>query len=640
VSSSAPRSNRIVRTAPHPARRPALAALALAVWAAAMLTLIGWGLPGRERDELLFDDQPPWEAQRYSAARAAHQRRERAAGADTDLDPIAAHRRIVDVTTDAFRLEVLRMRYAALAALHVAGWWIAPAAPVSRPALLGACYHLEHSAIEDSARGAILLRYRLYSRQPDEMITFMALQRMRPRRLDFDPRLYQYGGAYVYLVGAASALSAALGFTKLTGDVGFYLTRPELFAHFYLVARLITLVFAGLLLVSVVRLARRAAGRTAGWIAALLLAACPVFISGALEAKPHVPSACMLIWATLSALDYHARGRWRDARRLGWQAGLASGFVLTGLASLLILPMLYWTSRRRHAAAGRHVLACAGLAIAIYVATNPYPILHAVLDRASLASNIANSTAMYRIERLPAGALRVGALLIEGVGAGVGIAGLLALPALIARHRSALGVAAVAGAALLVLFAAIGAGKPAEFARFLVLPAALFCVAGAAALSTLWLRHKLIGAAGVMLVLLLMPTYAYVRSFALDAWSREESRRAAGRYLRDQVPLHEPLGVVQEPAPYAVPPLDFTRRTVRLLPRSSPPRNEYRKLPAWLVLTADDESSHAGAWWRPHYQLVARFPGEGQRLSPITWANKPVFVYRRPQETGGTPVPP
>lgn len=605
-----------------------------------MLTLIGWGLPDRQRDELLFGGQPTWEAQRYPAGRAAQQRRERPGGADTDLDPLAAPDRIVDLTSDEPRLEELRLRYAALAPLDVAGSSLPLPVALLRPAILSACYFAEQSAIEDAARGAILLRYRLYSRQPDEMITFMALQRMRPRELDFDPRLYQYGGAYVYLVGVAAALSAALGFTKLTADVGVYLTHPELFARFYLVARLITLVFAGLLLLGVSRLAGRAAGRPAGWIAALLLAVSPVFISGTLEAKPHVPSACLLVWATLSAMDFYARGQWRDARRLGWQAGGASALVLTGWAGLLILPVLYWATRRRHASAGRSILISAGLAIGIYVATNPYPIFNALLDRAALASNIANSTAMYRIENFPAGALRVGTLLVESVGAGGLLAGLAALPALIVRQRAALAVAAVPGVALLVLCAAIGAGKPAEFARFLVLPVALLCVAGAAAVTALWVRQKLLGAAVMLLVLLLMPTYAYVRSFAVDAWSREESRWAAGRYLRDHVPPHEPVGLVQEPAPYSVPPLDWTRRSVCLLPRTSPPQSEHRRLPLWVVLTADDETSQAGAWWRPYYELVARFPAAGERPSPITWANKPVFVYRRPQGSGGAPVVP
>jgi hypothetical protein len=50
----------------------------------------------------------------------------------------------------------------------------------------------------DADTAAILLRYRLYTHQPDEMITMMALSRFRPGELRFDPQLYQYGGLFMY----------------------------------------------------------------------------------------------------------------------------------------------------------------------------------------------------------------------------------------------------------------------------------------------------------------------------------------------------------------------------------------------------------------------------------------------------------
>ena len=163
----------------------------------------GWGLPSRQADELLFGGAPPWSADRYHTAAALQVRQERSGGADTDLDPLTQRDRIVDLTATA------------------------------------------------AARAEILRRYRLFSRQPDEMITFMALQRMRPRQFDFDPRLYQYGGAFIYLVGTAIGASATLGITHLSSDPALYLEQPEEFARFYLAARLVTLAFGALLLVAV-----------------------------------------------------------------------------------------------------------------------------------------------------------------------------------------------------------------------------------------------------------------------------------------------------------------------------------------------------------------------------------------------------
>lgn len=45
------------------------------------------------------------------------------------------------------------------------------------------------------------LRYRLYSIDADEMVNLMALSRINPHQLQFDPHFYMYGGAYLYPLG-------------------------------------------------------------------------------------------------------------------------------------------------------------------------------------------------------------------------------------------------------------------------------------------------------------------------------------------------------------------------------------------------------------------------------------------------------
>ena len=86
--------------------------------------------------------------------------------------------------------------------------------------------------------------------------------------------------------------------------------------------------------------------------------------------------------------------------------------------------------------------------------------------------------------------------------------------------------------------------------------------------------------------------------------------------------------MIQEPAPYAVPPLDFAHSHVVLLPNESPDNLDAAQLPPYLVYTADDETDHAGAWWRAYYAPLAQF-GNLRRPARITWADKPVFVLKR-----------
>ncbi|MBU0639640.1 MAG: glycosyltransferase family 39 protein [Planctomycetes bacterium] len=566
----------------RPPRRKLVVWRVVLLWAAAMVPLAFWGLPTSRYDDLLFGGQAAWSPEHYAAAAALRARQERAAGADVDLNPRPDTTAIADLTAD------------------------------------------------EGQRAEILRRYRLYSRQPDEMITLMALQQMRPRAGDFDPQLYQYGGGYIYLIGASIGLASVLNLVELTTNVDFYLEQPEQFARFYLVGRFVSLVFGALTLVAVVRLAHRAGGRLAGWIALLLVASAPVFITGVLEAKPHLPAVCLVLWATLSAQDYRTRGRLRDAVRMGLQAGYAFGLVLTGVVAAALWPLLLLVQRTKLRQMIRHLVIAALLAIAVYVVTNPYVPYNALFRRAALASNVENSIDMYRdrLVRFPEGAARVGVLLVESCGVGVLVAGAIGLIGLTRKRWRATWLAAAAGVATLIICVAIGAGKPAEFARFLLLPAVLLCVAAAWTLAALYRRHVGGGVLAAVLVLATTNAPAYVRSFASDARGVNESRLVAARLLRETATPTDVLGVLQEPAPYAVPPLDFAHAQVRLLPAARPADLREHDLPVWLVFTADGEGRQAGAWWQSYYELVARIPDTRWR-SEIAWADKPVFVYRR-----------
>ena len=574
-------------------RRRSLLPRIILLWALVMAPLLTWGLPDTRRDELLFGQQPAWKAARYRVESDLQRLSTRPAGADTDLNPLTDPSRINDLTPD------------------------------------------------DAARAEILRRYRLFSRQPDEMIIFRALQRMNPRQLDLDPRLYQYGGGYLYLVGATFAASAKLGLAHLTGDAGYYLENPAAFARFYMVARVLSLAFGALTLVAVHKLTRRAGGRAAAWIAVVCVACTPVFITAVLEAKPHLPSACLILWATLSALRYFARGRRSDLLRMGLQAGYAFGLVLTGVLAALLWPtVLLARPAAQRGRLLRPLVLAGGVALAVYVATNPYIPYNWLANRAALTSNISNSTAMYRdqIRRTPEGIVRTGQLLIESAGVGVAVAGLAGLGWLLRRRPRETVIAAASGLGMLVLAALLAAGKPAEFARFLILPVLLLCVATACVLAAAARRHVLIGIAATIVVLAALRTPAYVRAFIVDARGDNESRLLAGRYLAGHAAATDAIGLLQEPAPYAVPPLDFAHRQVLLLPAARPHDFDPATLPAWLVFTADDDQVHADAWWQTNYHLVARFPPAATPPSRIAWANKPTFIYERRPDSAGEPA--
>ena len=188
--------------------------------------------------------------------------------------------------------------------------------------------------------------------------------------------------------------------------------------------------------------------------------------------------------------------------------------------------------------------------------------------------------------------------------------------------------------AVLTLMIAVGTGKPAEFARFgMFAYAALAVLAGCASAKLLEVR----GRVGLALVFVLLAGTGwsgtrYMMAFATDAYGRS-TRIAAARWLANRL-IGDPdasIGVVQEPAPYAMGPMDFAGRRVVLLPHEPPDTDAV--LPDWLVVSADRRESLYGKWWLREYDIAVAFPGDSiermERPTPISWANKPVFIFHR-----------
>src|SRR5688572_33467584 len=122
-------------------RRAVLTAL-LIVALCVFIPGLRWGLPSRAADPYLFGDEPVWDGEKIRSLAGGWD--EANVGADVDRNPLAQS---------------------------------------SQPILLNET---------DAQCAEIIRRYRLFSHQPDEMITFRALSQMNPGEMKLDPKLYQY----------------------------------------------------------------------------------------------------------------------------------------------------------------------------------------------------------------------------------------------------------------------------------------------------------------------------------------------------------------------------------------------------------------------------------------------------------------
>lgn len=495
---------------------------------------INWGLPSRRIDEYLFGDRPVWSGSQIQAL-AGSRSDDPTRAADMDTDPIVSSGAAIPVNeTDAQRAEIVR-------------------------------------------------RYRLFTHHPDEMVTLMALSEMNPGRLDFDPRMYQYGGLWVYPVGALLRLAGACRLITLVPDPTFYLDHPEEFGRFYVVARAWTAAWGLVGIWAVFRITHRLTRGSLG--ASITAAACfavmPAVINTAHEAKPHLPGTVLTLLALLAAmrcLDKNERRWWIISCLL---AGAAAGTVLSAwpvLAVLVVLALLSPQPRgARFAKAGVGVIICA----VTYLLTNPYVPINLFRNLDLIRNNLANTRAMFHVgpltESLPNALFLIG----EGTSIGLALAGLAGIIALAVRdwrvrkRNPSVGPRFVAhwllaapAFVVLIQFVLFAAGQGGEYARFALLVDVTLCMAAVVALDAFtryWSIRSVCQA--VLLVATALPGAAYVESFIGDSFADNTRMRHAAQ-LAD---MHErgarTLCIDRVPAPYCLPPVNLFEWKIILTPR-------------------------------------------------------------------------
>ncbi len=557
---------------------PRWAAFAI-LCAAAPVFLAGirWGLPSRAADPYLFGDSEPWSGAKILSL-AGGWEADPNRGADIARSPLADRQRAIVVNQT------------------------------------------------DSARAAILVRYRLYTYQPDEMITFRALSGMRPSKMQLDPRLYQYGGLWIYPVGALLQGASRAGWVALRPDVSWYLDHPEEFGQMYVVARAYS-VFWGLVGVLVVfALVRQIAG---GWVvpaaAGLCFAAMPVIVNGAHEAKPHLGGLALTLLAVLVAARYVQTGAAKWWILAGVFCGAATAMVPTAYPTFVVLLVMAWLRGRTSGGVLRKwkiLLASVGVGVAVFFLCNPYLAINLFFNRNVLKSNLGNSAAMYHADASAFGLINAAFLMTLGTSPLLAIAGAVGLAGLASRavsirrdhgaaavRRRAVGLLLAAPAVLVAIqFCLLASGKPGEYGRFAMLPDVLLMVEAIVAVGTFVKNSRM---QAVLLTVILGSTLlaggSYVRGFVRDAGESTSRLHLAERlHIENQRGMRS-LAVATEPAPYCLPPVDLFRWEIRLVPRDLLP-NRLSDVGDVSVRTVD---SLGDGRWRWLFE------------TPISWADKP-----------------
>ncbi|MCX5797435.1 MAG: glycosyltransferase [Elusimicrobia bacterium] len=469
------------------------------------------------------------------------------------------------------------------------------------------------------------------SENPDEQKAYTVLARMRPWRLELEPLYLQYGGSFVYPLGAFLEAAALLRAARVVPDLGHYLLHPEDMGRLFLLGRLFVLLFQVASLWVLFDLGRRLSGPWTGFCAAALFCLSPLVASQTHIVKPHPYAA---FWA-LAAMRYWFRvyedGRRPDALWGGLCLGMAAG-ANSSLLLLSVLPLLVRFMRRGSPGAGRRELWDVFLSLSaaggVYAATNPYILL--------ATKDFLWETTVYPAHVRDFGgnlASLLGPWAVGGLGSVLYAAAAMALLIALVRpepRRRILALMFVVGFGVLWLFIArfwgfAGPGMVRFFYPFwglaCLLAADLICAAKIPG----WIRVLLLAAAFADSGL---RSWVYLQNFHLDA-GPYSTRLQAADWIDAHIPAGASIGLTRYPQPAHTPPFRYDRYRLVIFERP-----EFLKLgqrPEYLVTDAGNRPELAPL---TEYRMIQAF--ESYRLAWVgvddtNFANISFFIYGRRQ---------
>ncbi|OGR73652.1 MAG: hypothetical protein A2X40_07925 [Elusimicrobia bacterium GWC2_65_9] len=412
---------------------------------------------------------------------------------------------------------------------------------------------------------------------PDEKKSFIILAQMRPWRLELKPLYVQYGGAFIYPLGAFLGGAHLLHLARLTPDLSYYLAAPEAMARLYLLGRLFTLLFHLGTLWLLYELGRILSGRRTGTAAALLWALAPVAIINAHILKPHPVAAFFFLAGAYFMVRAVEEGRGIDALLCGLGMGLAAGGNLV-LGFGLCAPLLARLCRREGSWIAAGLGSVAGLGAVIV--TNPF-LVFSPRDFAWELTVYSPSHFALSLRGLAVFALRV---VPEGLGAALAALAAAGLARALFQDacRRAAALLALGGIAVVLLrFPEISASTGSLRLHY---PVAALGVLFAADLLSALPSPAL---AGLLLAGALADTglrgAVHLENLRREAGPSSTKTLAAG-WVDANIPAGASVGLLRYPEPAHTPSFRWDR--LRLVVFESSRNLEARPAPEWVVASA------------------------------------------------------
>lgn len=260
---------------------------------------------------------------------------------------------------------------------------------LNREQLIGSATH------QDESLDVWMVRFKLYSVEADEAVAIMALARIKPGQLHFDPGFYQYGGAFLYPLGVWYFALSKLGVVHVA-PLEQMLATPQAMDAVWIAGRAFVLAAFAISGVLLFMALNEMAPRGVALCGLLLYLLCPASIMYSQVIKPHWYALLWVTGALLIITRAVTRGRWSLQREvlLGACLGLAVGSAATFSPFAVLAWCALAALALRRVVTAWALVRVPAIALAAFVASNPYYVLnwHAVqTERAAAQSWFAPS---------------------------------------------------------------------------------------------------------------------------------------------------------------------------------------------------------------------------------------------------------
>jgi hypothetical protein len=462
----------------------------------------------------------------------------------------------------------------------------------------------------------------LRSSNDDEAPIMVALSRIKPWKGEFNPKIYNYGGAYFYGLGGWIAAMTVVTPTKLARGLSVYLERPELMGWMFTSGRLFSALAYVLGAWLTYALGARFIGKGAGLWAGLFYAAAPGIVLQSHQTKPHLWGAVcsMLVFGLLAELvkeNKKETKRWLWAGALvGLSAAFAPYFCL--VAGLLPMAALV---RGRLKEDAPPIIKAAVVSITVFLILNPWYVYETGVALRGLAAD--GKAAGHEPFNILNFAMKGFATATTWPIALAALAGFFRKGDKVLRFTKLAFLFYLATTFIMMTTDLIGARNFPAFYLGLILAGAAVTDKGSRLLGA--------GALGWALAVSLVMDC----NFRLDSSAETSTRYEAGRWIEANIPPGEELGFLRLPQPSSTPYFQWSKYRLKFVDHFLLENQTIadKDLPRYLIepIAIFDERPVIGPVLEKYYvrvKLIEPFRLPGIAIGPM-YGNPYFDIYKK-----------